>query len=55
MHILNGKNMYIKEKKELNNLIEYAINSGCDKYMDYCYNLKYTEKPNYTILKNMFS
>jgi serine/threonine protein kinase len=54
MHILNGKNMYIKEKKELNNLIEYAINCHCDKYMDYCYNLKYTEKPNYTILKNMF-
>jgi serine/threonine protein kinase len=54
MHILNGKNMYIKEKKEWDNLTEYAISSGCDKYMDYCYNLKYTEKPNYTILKNMF-
>jgi serine/threonine protein kinase len=54
MHILNRKNMYIKEKKELHNIMEYAINCGCDKYMDYCYNLKYTEKPNYTILKNMF-
>ena len=54
MHILNGKNMYIKDKKELNNIMEYAINSGCDTYIDYCYNLKYTEKPNYSILKNMF-
>lgn len=54
MHILNGRNVYIKEKKEWDNLTEYAINSGCDKYIDYCYNLKYTEKPNYTILKNMF-
>ena len=54
MHILNGKNMYIKEKKEWLVLKTTLISCGCDKYMDYCYNLKYTEKPNYSILKNMF-
>jgi serine/threonine protein kinase len=54
MHILNEKNMYIKEKKEWNNILECTIKSHCDKYFEYCYNLKFTEKPNYTILKNMF-
>jgi hypothetical protein len=54
LHILNEKNVYIKEKKEWLVLKNTLINCGCDKYMDYCYNLKYTEKPNYSILKNMF-
>lgn len=54
LHILNGQNAYIKEKKEWLVLKNTLINCGCDKYMDYCYNLKYTEKPNYSILKNMF-
>ena len=54
MHILNEKNMYIKGKKEWNNILEYTLKSGCNKYFEYCYNLKFTETPNYTILKNMF-
>lgn len=54
MHILNEKNIYIKGKKEWNNIVEYAIKCDCNKYFEYCYNLKFTEKPNYTILKNMF-
>jgi serine/threonine protein kinase len=54
LHILNEKNMYIKEKKEWLVLKNTLINTGCEKYMDYCYSLKYDETPNYDILKNMF-
>lgn len=54
LHILNEKNTYIKDKKEWKNILDYAEKSGFDKYLGYCYNLKFTEKPNYTILKNMF-
>jgi serine/threonine protein kinase len=54
LHILNEKNAYIKDKKEWKNILDYAEKSGCNKYFEYCYNLKFTEKPNYTILKNMF-
>jgi serine/threonine protein kinase len=54
LHILNEKNMYIKEKKEWLVLKNTLINAGCEKYMDYCYSLKYDETPNYDILKKMF-
>lgn len=54
MHILNEKNTYIKGKKESNNILDYALKCHCNKYFEYCYNLKFTENPNYTILKNMF-
>jgi serine/threonine protein kinase len=54
LHILNEKNMYIKEKKEWLVLKNTLINTGCEKYMDYCYSLKYDETPNYDILKKMF-
>jgi serine/threonine protein kinase len=52
IHILNEKNVYIKEKKE--NIMSYAENSGCSKYFEYCHDLKFTEKPNYNVLKEMF-
>ena len=54
LHILHEKNTYMKSKKEWNNILEYAVKSGCNKYFEYCYNLKFTENPNYTTLKNMF-
>ena len=30
------------------------IGNGIDKFLDYCYNLDYTETPNYNLLKLMF-
>jgi serine/threonine protein kinase len=56
IHILNERNQYRKNLKEWENLEKNTIatNAGIHKYLHYCYNLKYTEMPNYTKLREYF-
>lgn len=56
IHILNERNKYRKKLKEWDNLEKNTIatNECIHKYLHYCYNLKYTEMPNYSKLKEYF-
>jgi len=56
MHILHEGNQSRKNLKDWTNLEKNAIatNESIHQYLKYCYNLKYTEMPNYTKLKEYF-
>lgn len=56
-HILNFKNQQRKKLKEWENLekICFKINEKIYNFLNYCYNLKYDNCPEYDILKSLFT
>jgi serine/threonine protein kinase len=58
MHILHENNIHRKTCKEWDNIVKYKdfiCNESIQKYLKYCYNLVYTETPNYSILRELFT
>jgi serine/threonine protein kinase len=56
MHILNEKNQFRKKYKVTDVITKIALkcNEKINEYIEYCYNLKYDEMPNYNRLKKIF-
>ena len=57
IHILNEKNQFRKKYKVTEVITKIALkcNEKINEYIDYCYNLKYAEMPNYNRLKELFA
>ena len=57
MHILNENNLIKKDMKQWNNIKYFFQNyeQYFTDYMKYCYELEYTQKPNYHYLKHLYS